>query len=95
MSKEHTPIMNNRRNRNVVKMAAIAASAAIAILATSTGGLAQNSQGQNGNGQGQNGNGQGNGHAVPAPAIDTGVPAMMVVGGLLLGTTLIRRLRKP
>jgi hypothetical protein len=89
-----TLIVNTRRTCNVAKMAAIAASAAIAIFATTTGGLAQGNQGQNGNGQGQNGNGQGHNHSVPAPAIDTGVPAMIVVGGVLLGTTLIRRLRK-
>jgi hypothetical protein len=93
--------MGEVRTLSTVRMAAIAASASIAILATTVGGLAQNSQGQNGNGQGQNGNGQGqngNGqggnHAVPAPAIDTGVPAMLLVGGVLLGTILIRRLRK-
>jgi hypothetical protein len=86
--------MGQVRTLSTVRIAAIAASASIAILATTVGGLAQNSQGQNGNGQGQNGNGQGGNHAVPAPAIDTGVPAMLLVGGVLLGTTLIRRLRK-
>jgi hypothetical protein len=86
--------MGEVRTLSTVRMAAIAASASIAILATTVGGLAQNSQGQNGNGQGQNGNGQGGNHAVPAPAIDTGVPAMLLVGGVLLGTILIRRLRK-
>jgi hypothetical protein len=88
--------VNTRRNRNGAKMAAIAAAAAIAILTTTTGGVAGqngNGQGQNGNGQGQNGNGWGN-HPVPAPAIDTGIPAMILIGGVVLGTTLIRRLRK-
>jgi hypothetical protein len=67
-------------------LAAIAASAAIAILVTTAGGLAQSNQ--DGNSQGQRT------HAAPAPAIDTGVPAMIIVGGVLLGTTLIRRLQK-
>jgi hypothetical protein len=101
MDETQTLIVNTRHTRSVAKIAAIVASAGIAILATTTVGLAQNSQGQNGNGQGQgqNGNGQGQngngqGHSVPAPAIDAGVPAMILVGGVLLGTTLIRRLRK-
>jgi hypothetical protein len=55
--------------------------------------LAQNNQGQNGNNQGQNGN-QGSYHAAPAPSIDTGLPAIILVGGAVLGTMLIRRLRK-
>jgi hypothetical protein len=72
MGEAQTLIVNTRRTRNVAKMAAIAASATIAILVTTTGGLAQNNQGQNGNGQGQNGDGHGHNHPVPGQATAIG-----------------------
>ena len=80
--------------RNGVKMAALAASTSIAILLTATGGLAQNNQGQNGNSQGQNGNNNGSHHPAPAPSIGGGLPGILLVGGVVLGTALVRRLRK-
>lgn len=93
MGEAQTLSLNTRRTRSVVKLAAIAASAAIAILATTADGLAGN---DNGNGNGGNNNGKGNGHSVPAPAIDTGIPAMILIAGVVVGTTLIRRrLRNP
>ena len=55
----------SRTRRNALKMSGIAATAALAALASSRPGMAGggngNGQGQNGNGQGQNGNGQGGG----------------------------------
>jgi hypothetical protein len=75
----------SRTRRNIV----IAASAAVAILASTAGGLAQ----QNGNNQGQNNQGGGT-HPAPAPAIGTGLPTAMIVGGVLLGATFLRRWQK-
>jgi hypothetical protein len=50
---------------------------------------------QNQNGQGQNNNNQGGGvHGAPAPLIGAGIPALIVVGGVLLGRKLLRRKRK-
>jgi hypothetical protein len=33
-------------------------------------------------------------HAAPAPVIGAGIPAFLVVGGVLLGATLIKRWRR-
>lgn len=90
-----TSIRNGRSiRRKTLKTAAIVASASMAALATATVGLAQNGQGQNGNNQGQNGNNQGHYSPAPAPSIGAGVPAILAVGGTLLGATLLGRLRK-
>jgi hypothetical protein len=58
--------------------------------------FAQNQNGQGGNGQGgngQGGNGQGgNGvHGAPAALIGAGIPAVLVVGGVLIGAKLLKR----
>jgi len=34
------------------------------------------------------------GHPVPAPEIDVGIPAFLVIGGVLLGATLMKRWRQ-
>jgi hypothetical protein len=72
--------------RGGVRMAAIATSAAIAIVASTAAGLAS----QNGP-PGQGGPGQ---NVAPAPLVGGGASGVLIVGGLLLGATLWRRLRK-
>jgi hypothetical protein len=47
--------------------------------------VAQNSQGQNNNNQG------GGHHGAPAPLIGAGIPALLGVGGVLLGRKLLKR----
>jgi hypothetical protein len=47
--------------------------------------------GGNGNDQRQNGQGQNGTHSAPAPLIGFGLPAVLVVGGVLLGAKLLRR----
>jgi hypothetical protein len=54
-----------------------------------TGGVLAG-QGGNNNNQGQNGGG-GSPRGAPAPAIGTGLSALLVAGGLFLGTKLFRR----
>ena len=48
----------------------------------------QNGQGGNQNGQGGNGV-----HAAPAPLIGLGIPAVLAVGGVLIGAKLLKRRR--
>jgi hypothetical protein len=45
-----------------------------------------NDQGQNNNNQGQNGY-----HGAPAPLIGFGLPAVLAVGGVLVGVKLLKR----
>jgi hypothetical protein len=48
--------------------------------------FAQNQNGQGGNGQGGNGV-----HGAPAALIGAGIPAVLVVGGVLIGAKLLKR----
>jgi hypothetical protein len=77
-----------RTRRNIV----IVTSAAIAIFGSTAGGLAQNIQGQNGE-EWQEWH-HPHHHPAPAPSIGTGVPTVMLLGGVLLGTALLRRSRQ-
>jgi hypothetical protein len=52
----------------------------------------QNGQGQNNNQQDQNNNDQGR-RGAPAPFIGLGVPAALAVGGVLLGSKLLKSRR--
>ncbi len=61
-------------------------------LGAATAVEAQGNQGNQGN-QGCNGNCQGI-RGAPAPVIGSGIPAVLVVGGVLLGATLLKRWRR-
>ena len=52
--------------------------------------FAQNQNGQGGNQNGQGGSGV---HAAPAPLIGLGIPAVLAVGGVLIGAKLLKRRR--
>ena len=83
--------------RNLLKMGAIAAPAVAVTLATTKGAVAgqgMNNLGGNDNNQDGNNNNQGGTRPAPVPSIGVGLPVVLVLGGVSLGTKLISRWRQ-
>lgn len=81
-------------------MGAIALPSVALSLAATAGAIAGNNQGGNNNNQGGNNNNNnrnnnnGGNRAAPAPAIGSGIPAMLAVGAVLFGMKFLKRPRQ-